>query len=168
MNVLNVPIRKRRRISIYSLLCRIVYYPSDVCRYSIHGETDLEEIELNHLDGYRSSRPVRIGNGAANHLQLDIYGGSTRDNMANGQSWWTQYTFITNSLNHAVGICISFSDVIDSRWLKVRKIADYVVKNWRVPDMYVPSVTELIIGQFGKFVPKNRFSIPYTNHPSPT
>lgn len=47
-----------------------------MCRYSIHGETDLEEKELNHLDGYRGSRPVRIGNGAANHLQLDIYGGS--------------------------------------------------------------------------------------------
>ena len=54
----------------YVLLC------SNVCRYSIHGETDLEEVELNHLDGYRGSRPVRIGNGAANHLQLDIYGGS--------------------------------------------------------------------------------------------
>lgn len=79
MNVLNVQIKRKRRILIYSLLCRIVYYSSDVCRYSIHGETDLEEVELNHLDGYRASRPVRIGNGAANHLQLDIYGGLTCD-----------------------------------------------------------------------------------------
>jgi hypothetical protein len=163
-----VQIKKRIRISIYSPLCRIVNYPSDVCRYSIHGETDLEEIELNHLDGYRASRPVRIGNGAANHLQLDIYGGLSHDNMSNGQSSWTRYTFTTNSPDHAVGICIPFSDVIDSRWLKVRKIADYVVKNWRVADMYFPIRTELIIGQFGKFVPKNRFSIPYTTHPNPT
>ena len=54
-----------------------IFLSSNLCRYSIHGETDLEEQELNHLDGYRGSRPVRIGNGAANHLQLDIYGGSS-------------------------------------------------------------------------------------------
>lgn len=42
--------------------------------YTIDGRKDLEEIELNHLDGYKSSRPVRIGNGAYNQVQLDIYG----------------------------------------------------------------------------------------------
>lgn len=42
--------------------------------FSIRGDTDLPEIELNHLDGYRGSKPVRIGNGAASHKQLDIYG----------------------------------------------------------------------------------------------
>ena len=31
------------------------------------GRSELEEIELNHLDGYKQSRPVRIGNGAATH-----------------------------------------------------------------------------------------------------
>lgn len=34
------------------------------------GGKDLEEIELLHLDGHKGSRPVRIGNGAADHIQL--------------------------------------------------------------------------------------------------
>uniref|UniRef100_A0A0W0F6D6 Glycoside hydrolase family 15 protein n=1 Tax=Moniliophthora roreri TaxID=221103 RepID=A0A0W0F6D6_MONRR len=38
--------------------------------YTIHGGKDLEEIELTHLDGHKGSKPVRIGNGAADHLQL--------------------------------------------------------------------------------------------------
>ncbi|KAG9058891.1 hypothetical protein FS842_000089 [Serendipita sp. 407] len=42
--------------------------------YTIHGGKDMEEIELTHLSGHKDSRPVRIGNGAADHLQLDIYG----------------------------------------------------------------------------------------------
>ncbi len=42
--------------------------------YGIDGRTDLTEQTLDHLDGYKSSRPVRIGNDAYRHLQLDIYG----------------------------------------------------------------------------------------------
>ncbi|WP_336345909.1 glycoside hydrolase family 15 protein [Halalkalicoccus ordinarius] len=42
--------------------------------YGLHGRTDLEERELDHLAGYRNSRPVRIGNGAVDQTQLDIYG----------------------------------------------------------------------------------------------
>lgn len=42
--------------------------------YTIHGGKDLEEIELTHLAGHKGSTPVRIGNGAADHIQLDIYG----------------------------------------------------------------------------------------------
>ncbi len=42
--------------------------------YSIDGESDLDETELAHLEGYRHSKPVRIGNDAYKQSQLDIYG----------------------------------------------------------------------------------------------
>jgi GH15 family glucan-1,4-alpha-glucosidase len=42
--------------------------------YNIDGGIDLTEQTLDHLEGYRNSAPVRIGNGAASQLQLDIYG----------------------------------------------------------------------------------------------
>jgi GH15 family glucan-1,4-alpha-glucosidase len=42
--------------------------------YRIDGSSDLEEEILPHWEGYRGSAPVRIGNGAAGQLQLDIYG----------------------------------------------------------------------------------------------
>ena len=42
--------------------------------YRVDGATDLVEEELPHLAGHADSRPVRIGNGAADQLQLDIYG----------------------------------------------------------------------------------------------
>ncbi len=34
------------------------------------GEKNIPEIELTHLDGHKGSKPVRIGNGAADHKQL--------------------------------------------------------------------------------------------------
>jgi len=42
--------------------------------YGIDGRRDLAEHLLDHLEGYRGSAPVRIGNGAATQMQLDIYG----------------------------------------------------------------------------------------------
>ncbi len=42
--------------------------------YRINGGRDLPEEILSHLEGYRQSGPVRVGNAAANQFQLDIYG----------------------------------------------------------------------------------------------
>jgi GH15 family glucan-1,4-alpha-glucosidase len=43
--------------------------------FGIGGEQDLTEREIPHLAGWRRSRPVRVGNGAWNQRQLDVYGG---------------------------------------------------------------------------------------------
>lgn len=42
--------------------------------YGLRGERDLAERTLDHLEGYRGSRPVRIGNHASTQFQLDVYG----------------------------------------------------------------------------------------------
>jgi alpha,alpha-trehalase len=42
--------------------------------FGVGGERDLSERSLTHLEGWRASRPVRIGNGAWNQRQLDVYG----------------------------------------------------------------------------------------------
>ncbi len=42
--------------------------------YRVSGSEGLDEQVLGHLPGYENSRPVRIGNGAAGQLQLDVYG----------------------------------------------------------------------------------------------
>ena len=49
-------------------------HPRVQIMYGINGETDLVEQTLDHLDGYRASRPVRIGNGAYSQRQIDVYG----------------------------------------------------------------------------------------------
>jgi GH15 family glucan-1,4-alpha-glucosidase len=81
--------------------------------YGLHGESDLREVELGHLDGYRGSRPVRIGNGAYDQLQLDIYG-ELMDSV---------YLFNKH------GTPISYD-----LWVQLRRILDWVCSNWRRPD----------------------------------
>ncbi|PYH89634.1 glycosyl hydrolase [Aspergillus ellipticus CBS 707.79] len=74
---------------------------------TIHGERDIPEIELDHLEGYRGSRPVRIGNGAATHTQLDIYG-ELMDSI-----------YLYNK--HAAAISYE-------QWLSIRRMMDFVVQ----------------------------------------
>ena len=57
------------------LLRAVAGDPADLqIMYGIHGERRLPEMELPWLAGYENSKPVRIGNGAAAQLQLDVWG----------------------------------------------------------------------------------------------
>ncbi|KAF1848550.1 glycoside hydrolase family 15 protein [Cucurbitaria berberidis CBS 394.84] len=82
----------------------------------IWGGTDIPEMELEHLDGYRGSKPVRIGNGAAFHVQLDIYG-----ELMDG-------IYLVNRFGKPVTY---------DQWLSVREIADYVCTIWTEKDMSI-------------------------------
>jgi GH15 family glucan-1,4-alpha-glucosidase len=81
--------------------------------YGIDGRKELSEEVLNHLDGYMGSRPVRIGNGAYNQLQLDIYG-ELLDAM-----------YLFNKHVHPLG---------HDAWLSVSSLVDWVCANWQGKD----------------------------------
>ncbi|MGB3618435.1 MAG: glycoside hydrolase family 15 protein [Catalinimonas sp.] len=81
--------------------------------YGIDGRTDLKEEELDHLEGYKESRPVRIGNGAHGQLQLDIYG----------------------ELMDCIYLYDKFGGPITWEfWQKMAVQIDFVCKNWQRAD----------------------------------
>ena len=81
--------------------------------YAIDGSSDLEEHILDHLEGYCGSAPVRIGNGAADQLQLDIYG-----ELVDSIYLYNKY-----------GTPISHD-----AWMDLTHIVDWVSENWDQPD----------------------------------
>jgi GH15 family glucan-1,4-alpha-glucosidase len=81
--------------------------------YSLRGEVVDEEEELAHLEGYKGSRPVRVGNGAALQRQLDIFG----------------------ELMEAALKLSNYVGKIDlGLWPFLRGICDYVCEHWHEPD----------------------------------
>jgi GH15 family glucan-1,4-alpha-glucosidase len=81
--------------------------------YRIDGSADLSEETLEHWEGYRGSRPVRIGNGAADQLQLDIYG-EAMDSIYFGDQ---------------CGLTIGHEG-----WLAIRDLLDWLTDNWDQPE----------------------------------
>ena len=81
--------------------------------YGVDGGHDLTEETLDHFEGYRGSRPVRIGNGACHQLQLDIY----------GELMDSAYLF------NKYGTPISYE-----LWQNLRRLVNWVCDHWRTAD----------------------------------
>ena len=81
--------------------------------YGIDGRTDVAETELTHLSGYMNSAPVRLGNGAHNQRQLDLYGAVL------------DAAYLYNK--HGAPLDYDL-------WRNLAKILNWLSDNWRDPD----------------------------------
>ena len=84
--------------------------------FTIRGEYEIPEIELHHLDGYKGSRPVRVGNAAVFHTQLDIYG-ELLDSV-----------YLYNKHGNPVTY---------DQWLAIRRMVNYVITVRNEKDMSI-------------------------------
>jgi GH15 family glucan-1,4-alpha-glucosidase len=81
--------------------------------YGLDGHHNLDEITLDHLEGYRGSKPVRVGNAAWRQLQLDIYG-----ELLDAVYLYDKY-----------GRPITYDS-----WTRIAQILDWVCEHWHLPD----------------------------------
>ncbi len=82
--------------------------------YGLYGRNDLDEQTLDHLEGYCGSKPVRIGNQAADQRQLDVYGE------------------LVVGVHEAVDYG---ADLLDDHWDLIVDVVDYVCEVWDEPDV---------------------------------
>jgi len=81
--------------------------------YGIDGRQKLDEMTLDHLQGYEHSKPVRIGNAAYQQLQLDIYG----------------------EMMDSIYLANKYGDPISyAGWQEVQRVLEWLSKNWQRPD----------------------------------
>ncbi|MFC3500056.1 glycoside hydrolase family 15 protein [Micromonospora krabiensis] len=81
--------------------------------YRVDGSPEMTEELLEHWEGYRGSGPVRVGNGAAQHLQLDIFGEALNSvDLADRSGLQTSY----------------------QEWLRLSRAVDWVCENWDQPE----------------------------------
>jgi GH15 family glucan-1,4-alpha-glucosidase len=81
--------------------------------YGLDGRSELPETILKHFEGYRKSRPVRIGNAAQDQFQLDIYGELLDSVLIHHR--------------HKGEVSYEF-------WVQLVKLVDWVCANWQRPD----------------------------------
>ena len=81
--------------------------------YRVDGSSDLSEETLDHWEGWRGSRPVRIGNGASGQLQLDIYG-EALDAMWHADAQGLQVAHVG--------------------WAAIVKMMDWLCEHWDQPE----------------------------------
>ncbi|HEY3585993.1 MAG TPA: glycoside hydrolase family 15 protein, partial [Myxococcaceae bacterium] len=81
--------------------------------YGVQGERRLTELELPWLPGYEDSRPVRVGNQAANQLQLDVY----------GELMDAVYTTARMGMHTS-----------ENTWRVQRSLIQWLERNWQQPD----------------------------------
>jgi GH15 family glucan-1,4-alpha-glucosidase len=86
--------------------------------YRIDASSDLREHELDHLEGYRGSRPIRIGNRAGGQLQLDVY----------GELFDSIYIAERQALAGR-GELLAYDD-----WLSLAPLIDWLCEHWQEPD----------------------------------
>lgn len=84
--------------------------------YGINGEKELTENVLDHLDGYKDSKPVRVGNAAYVQRQNDIYGILM-------EVIYNQFIQFENTLENS-----------EELWTIVRGIVKIVEEHWKEPD----------------------------------
>ena len=81
--------------------------------YGITQTSSLKEQVLDHLRGYEDSRPVRIGNGAAEHLQMDVFGE------------------VISSIH---SLLVLHNEIPEEAWELVDSLAETVMANWQRRD----------------------------------
>lgn len=81
--------------------------------YKLDGGHEMPEEELDHLEGYHQSRPVRIGNDAYRQIQLDIYG-ELMDSV-----------YLANKYGEPIS---------NSLWQNLVRLLDWLCENWEQPD----------------------------------
>jgi GH15 family glucan-1,4-alpha-glucosidase len=81
--------------------------------YGIGGERELEERTLDHLDGYEGARPVRVGNGAWNQRQHDVWG-----------------AVLDSIYLHTK----SRDELPETVWPLLCRLVEAAIENWKLPD----------------------------------